>query len=311
MFSKNFLLFFTSTVLLACSFHQAAGQKPGCSLYVSDKVGCSGPVDIYQMQNYFTQLSQNVTLKLTELSIGNNPAIQRLPVGLLGNLRFDKIEIIGCPNLVQVDDFLGASSESLMVLNMYYNSLSEMPQLTARKLGMLHVDQPGKQFVVRRTAFRQMKDIWRLELGNVLVEPFAFIDSKKLAVLKIHNLSPEPLAAGTFNFDSPALGYVELTSYDSWEGHAEPGTFGGFLNTTWFRLGAAAKVSPDIFFPVLSSSTLFEIGRPVRCDCQVAWIRLSTFLPRTTIRCGNETSYVSLQEVDEAEFKDCGAICSA
>ncbi|XP_042879837.1 uncharacterized protein LOC122258129 [Penaeus japonicus] len=89
------------------------------------------------------------------------------------------------------------------------------------------INQQGKQFVVRRTAFGQMKDIWRLELGNVLVEPFAFFDLKKLVTLKIHHLSPEPLAAGTFNFDSTALSHVDLTSYGPWEGHAEPGTFEG------------------------------------------------------------------------------------
>ncbi|XP_037774544.1 uncharacterized protein LOC119571201, partial [Penaeus monodon] len=77
----------------------------------------------------------------------------------------------------------------------------------------------------------------------------------------------------------------------------------GFVSTTWFRLGAAANVSPSVFFPVLNSSALFEIGIPIKCDCQVAWIRLSSLLPRTTIRCATETSFVMLQDVDEANLR--------
>lgn len=159
MYLRNFLLL--SAVLFGCSCHQVAGQTPGCTVEdgVVTKVICSGAIDISQIQNFLRQLAQNGTVNFSELNIFDNPAIQHLPDGLLGDVKFHQILIVSCPNLVQVDDFLGASSDSLMKLSMYYNGLSEVPQLTAHKLSELHVYQLEKQVVVRRTAFKGMKDI--------------------------------------------------------------------------------------------------------------------------------------------------------
>nr|XP_027238484.1 uncharacterized protein LOC113829502 [Penaeus vannamei] len=312
MHLKNCLLFYTSAALLFCSYQQAAGQ-PRCSWYngLSTAVVCSGDLHVFQIENFFRQLVQGGKVSFDELRISDNALIQRLTVGFLGELQFRQISIVSCPNLVQVDDFLGASSDTASKVMLYGNSLSEVPQLTSTRLYELHVYQTEKRVVVRRSAFERSRTIVKLDFRKAIVEPFAFLDLKELYSLYIRDISPTPLVAGSFHFASPALGYVELTSYEPWEGHAEPGTFGGFLSTTWFRLGSAASVSPDIFFPVVNSSTLFEIGVPVRCDCQVAWIRLSTFLPRTTIRCATETSFVALPDVDEAEFRDCGSSCTA
>lgn len=313
MHLKNFLLFYTPALLLLCSYQQAAGQTTVCSVRngVTRSVICSGELEVSQIENFFRQLVQDGMARFDELWISDNTLIQRLPVGFLGELQFTQISIASCPNLVQVDDFLGASSDSLISLKLYFNGLSEVPQLTAPRLYELHVYQTEKRVVVRRAAFERSRGITKLDFRKAIVEPFAFFDLKTLGSLYIRNISPKPLVAGSFNFDSPGLGYIELASEDPWEGHAEPGTFGGFVSTTWFRLGAAANVSPSVFFPVLNSSALFEIGIPIKCDCQVAWIRLSSFLPRTTIRCATETSFVMLQDVDEAEFKDCGSICTA
>ncbi|XP_047489917.1 uncharacterized protein LOC125039728 [Penaeus chinensis] len=312
MHLKDFLLFYTPALLLVCSYQQVAGQTAGCTVRdgVTKSVICSGELEVHQIENFFRQLVQHGMMRFDELWISDNALIQRLPVGFLGELQFTHISIVSCPNLVQVDDFLGASSDSLLSLNLHWNGLSEVPQLTAPKLYELHVYQTEKRIVIRRAAFERSRGIVKLDFRKAIVEPFAFFDLKTLGFLYIRNISPKPLVAGSFNFDSPGLSYIELTSEDPWEGHIEPGTFGGFVSSTWFRLGTAANVSPAVFFPVLNSSAVFEIGVPVKCDCQVAWIRLSSFLPRTTIRCATETSSVMLQDVDEAEFKDCGSFCT-
>nr|XP_027238476.1 uncharacterized protein LOC113829495 [Penaeus vannamei] len=313
MHLENCLLFYTSAALLFCSYQQAAGQTPGCTVDngVQSGITCSGDLEVSQIEDFFKELVQLGTVSFQQLRISDNALIQRLPVGFLGELQFTQIWILSCPNLVQVDDFLGASRDTVSKVMLYWNSLSEVPQLTSTTLYELHVYQTEKRVVVRRSAFERSRAIRKLEFRKATVEPFAFLDLKELFSLYIRDISPTPLVAGSFHFASPALGYVELTSYEPWEGRAEPGTFGGITNTTWFRMGAAALVPPAVFFPVFSRSSMSEIFNPIRCDCQVAWIRLSTFLPRTTIRCATETSFVALPDVDEAEFRDCGSSCTA
>ncbi|XP_063615007.1 uncharacterized protein LOC134788084 [Penaeus indicus] len=311
MHLKDFLLFYIQALLLVCSFQQASGQTGACSLHNGLPISaiCSGNLEVYQIEHFFRELVQDGNVRFNELWISDNYLIQRLPVGFLGELQIIRMSIVSCPNLVQVDDFLGASSDTLLSLKLYGTGLSEVPQLTAPNLYELHVYQSEKRVVIRRAAFERSRAIVKLDFKKAIVEPFAFFDLKTLGSLYIRDISPKPLVAGSFNFDSPGLSYIELSSEEPWEGHIEPGTFGGLVSSTWFRLGAAADVSPAVLFPVLNSSASFEIGVPVKCDCQVAWIRLSSFLPRTTIRCATETSYVALQDVDEAEFKDCGSFC--
>ncbi|XP_027238476.2 oplophorus-luciferin 2-monooxygenase non-catalytic subunit [Penaeus vannamei] len=312
MHLENCLLFYTSAALLFCSYQQAAAQTPGCTVDngVQSGITCSGDLEVSQIEDFFKELVQLGTVSFQQLRISDNALIQRLPVGFLGELQFTQIWILSCPNLVQVDDFLGASRDTVSKVMLYWNSLSEVPQLTSTTLYELHVYQTEKRVVVRRSAFERSRAIRKLEFRKATVEPFAFLDLKELFSLYIRDISPTPLVAGSFHFASPALGYVELTSYEPWEGRAEPGTFGGITNTTWFRMGAAALVPPAVFFPVFSRSSMSEIFNPIRCDCQVAWIRLSPFLPRTTIRCATETSFVALPDVDEAEFRDCGSSCT-
>lgn len=161
MHLKNFLLFYTPALLLLCSYQQAAGQTTVCSVRngVTRSVICSGELEVSQIENFFRQLVQDGMARFDELWISDNTLIQRLPVGFLGELQFTQISIASCPNLVQVDDFLGASSDSLISLKLYFNGLSEVPQLTAPRLYELHVYQTEKRVVVRRAAFERSRGI--------------------------------------------------------------------------------------------------------------------------------------------------------
>lgn len=87
----------------------------------------------------------------------------------------------------------------------------------------------------KKPTFNLLYTFQKLDFRKAIVEPFAFLDLKELYSLYIRDISPTPLVAGSFHFASPALGYVELTSYEPWEGHAEPGTFGGEFPFVFIR----------------------------------------------------------------------------
>ncbi|XP_042860198.1 uncharacterized protein LOC122246018 [Penaeus japonicus] len=309
---RRFLLLCSAAVLLRCCHHSAA-QTPPC--YVTEDVVpdviCPNSVGISEIGDFLGQLSASAgATEYNKFGLYDNRAVRRLPAGLLADLRFSVIEVMSCPNLTQVDDFLGASSATVKNLSMVYDALTEVPQLAAPALLNLRLLQTDAPVVVRRSAFQGMTNIEEIKLESASVTPLSFYDLKRLKNLYMYSLAADPLLAGSFHFDSPSLSYVFLAAEYGFTGAAEPGTYDGFPAGSKLWLQKTSEFSADLFFNLLSRGASIESPEPVTCDCHVAWIRLSTFLPQTRVRCHASTWPAELGSLEEANFKDCGTICS-
>ncbi|XP_042876966.1 uncharacterized protein LOC122256385 [Penaeus japonicus] len=306
---RRFLLLCSAAVLLRCCHHSAA-QTPPC--YVTEDVVpdviCPNSVGISEIGDFLGRLSASAgATEYNKFGLYDNRAVRRLPAGLLADLRFSVIEVMSCPNLTQVDDFLGASSATVKNLSMVYDALTEVPQLTAPALLNLRLLQTDAPVVVRRSAFQGMTNIEEIKLESASVTPLAFYDLKRLKNLYMYSLAADPLLAGSFHFDSPSLACVFLVG-DEFGGLAEPGTFGGFPRASQLWIQKILRFSADLFFNLLSRGVTVESPEPVTCDCHVAWIRRSAFLLQTRVRCLTGMQPVELPSVDEADFENCGLV---
>lgn len=158
----RFLLFCSAAALMACCRH-AEAQEPPC--YVTDEdvlpnVTCSASATLLEMEDFLKQLSSSSGVtEYNKFGLYDNHVVQHLSAGLLADLQFSVIEVMSCPNLTKVDDFLGASSASLKNLSMHHNSLTEVPQLTAPALQNLRLYQTDTRVVVQRSALQGMPSV--------------------------------------------------------------------------------------------------------------------------------------------------------
>ncbi|XP_047489733.1 uncharacterized protein LOC125039622 [Penaeus chinensis] len=310
----QFLLFCSAGMLMACC-HHAEAQEPPCYVTgegVLPNVTCSASASLQEMEDFLKQLSiSNGVTQYNKFGLYDNQVVQHLSAGLLADLQFSVIEVMSCPNLTKVDDFLGASSASLKNLSMHYNSLTEVPQLTAPALLNLWLYQTDTRVVVQRSALQGMPSIEEIKLESASVMPLAFYDLKHLKNLYVYGLVADPLLlTGSFHFSSSALSYVFLASGNGFTGQAEPGTYDGFPSGSRLWIQKTTKFSADLFYNLLSRGASVESPEPVTCDCHVAWIRLSTFLPQAKVRCQSNMWPIDLPNIDEDNFKNCGSICS-
>ncbi|XP_047489925.1 uncharacterized protein LOC125039735 [Penaeus chinensis] len=281
---------------------------------VENFIDCSAVQDVSEVVDAMKTLSEAGFLDFAGFSLNNNPNVNSLPVDLLGDMKFQRVVITNNINLVSAEDFLGASRDVVTQIDLSSSQLAYVPPLKSSSVTE-YTQNAAALELISKDAIAGMPNLQVLKLQGVgnnqqglAIDFGAFATLKKLEVLDLEGsrLRGSNVTSGAFQFDSPALKTVQLGGI--YMENVFPGSFEGFTANTTLTLMLNYPITIGNFFNVFNSGAQVVVQETTPCQCNLAWIRLSSFLHQASIRCVVRQDFVSLANVPETYFLNC---CSA
>ncbi|XP_037790765.1 uncharacterized protein LOC119586143 [Penaeus monodon] len=289
-------------------------ENSACDESVENFIDCSAVQDVSEVADAMKTLSEAGFLDFAGFSLNNNPNVISLPADLLGDMNFLRVVITNNINLVSAEDFLGASRDVVTQIDLSSSQLAYVPPLKSSSVTE-YTQNAAALELISKDALSGMPNLQVLTLqgvGNnqqgVAIEFGAFATLKKLEVLDLEGsrLRSFNVTSGAFQFDSPALKTVQLGGI--YMENVFPGSFEGFTASTTLTLLVNYPITIGNFFNVFSSGAQVVVQEATPCHCNLAWIRLSSFVKQANIKCVVMQDFVSLANIPETYFLNC---CSA
>ncbi|XP_018017808.1 uncharacterized protein LOC108674406 isoform X1 [Hyalella azteca] len=246
------------------------------------------------LESCLSFLHQKKLLRFKQLNILMANKDLSLTENLLMDIQFDEVSVYEANITEFNENFLGASRETVQDVNILGSKLEIFPKINSSSLVRFLTEEtslldiPSDAFQLT-PLLKEIKLIGTkfelLTINSGAFEPLTHLETFYLhAVQKFH------LAKNAAKISSPAFKLFEAWGRMS----AEPGAFSGFSNGSALIIDSYEGLwSHDIFYDLLSPGTTIRTISAQNCNCDVAWIRYSSFRPQVVdVRCLNQ--YASL-----------------
>ncbi|XP_047738214.1 uncharacterized protein LOC108674363 isoform X3 [Hyalella azteca] len=247
------------------------------------------------LESCLSFLHENKLLRFKQLKIQMANKNLSLTENSLKDIQFDEVFVYEANIIEFNENFLGASRETVQNVSILGSKLEVFPKINSSSLVRFVttetslVDIPGDAFQLTP----QLKEIKligtesKLTINSGTLEPLTHLETFFLrGVQALH------LAKNAAKISSPAFKLFDASGTLS----AEPGAFSGFTSGSALIMEKYDGLwSSDIFYDLLAAGATISTRDAQICDCDIAWIRYSSFRPQVEgVRCSSSYYPVSL-----------------
>ncbi|XP_018017818.1 uncharacterized protein LOC108674387 [Hyalella azteca] len=237
------------------------------------------------LESCLSYLHENKLLRFKKLHLSMANKNLRLTENLLKDIQFDEVFVYRANIVESNENFLGASRETVLDINFFGCKFEVFPRINSSSLVRFVTEEtslldiPGNAFLTP-----QLKEIKiqggtsNLTLNSGAMEPLSHLEQ-----FNLFGVSTVHLATDSFKLSSPTFKIFNSTARMT----AESGAFSGFTNgSALIIVDFIGPWTHDVFYDLLSGGATITTLGGQSCQCDMAWIRYSSFLPQmATVRC--------------------------